>query len=66
VWGENDREVSIEDGRRIHEQIPNSRLFVFHDCGHLPHEEYPEEFLELVSEFCCEQIQEPEGRLLAT
>lgn len=52
VWGENDREVSIEDGRRIHEQIPNSRLFVFRECGHLPHEEYPEQFVELVSEFC--------------
>ncbi|HYJ87215.1 MAG TPA: alpha/beta hydrolase [Pyrinomonadaceae bacterium] len=51
VWGENDREVSIEDGRRIQERIPNSRLFVFRDCGHLPHEEYPEEFIELVSEF---------------
>jgi pimeloyl-ACP methyl ester carboxylesterase len=66
VWGENDREVSIEDGRRIHELIPKSRLFVFRDCGHLPHEEYPEDFIELVSEFCSEQIQEPEGRLLAT
>ncbi len=52
IWGENDREVSIEDGRRIHEQIPNSRLFVFRECGHLPHEEYPEQFVELVSEFC--------------
>jgi pimeloyl-ACP methyl ester carboxylesterase len=51
VWGENDREVSVEDGRRIHEQIPNSRLIVFRECGHLPHEEYPEEFTKLVSEF---------------
>ena len=51
LWGENDREVSVEDGRRIHEQIPNSRLFVFRECGHLPHEEYPEEFVELVTEF---------------
>ena len=51
LWGENDREVSVEDGRRIHDQIPNSRLFVFRECGHLPHEEYPEEFVELVSEF---------------
>lgn len=51
LWGENDREVSIEDGRRINEQIPNSRLFVFRECGHLPHEEYPEEFVELVADF---------------
>jgi pimeloyl-ACP methyl ester carboxylesterase len=51
VWGENDREVSVEDGRRIHEQIPNSRFFVFRECGHLPHEEYPEEFTKLIAEF---------------
>lgn len=56
VWGENDREVSIEDGRRIHEQIPNSRLFVFRECGHLPHEEYPEEFVTLVAQFCLSEI----------
>jgi pimeloyl-ACP methyl ester carboxylesterase len=66
LWGENDREVSIEDGRRIHEQIPNSRLFVFRECGHLPHEEYPEKFIELVSGFCSDQLQEHEGRVLAT
>ncbi|HKO95479.1 MAG TPA: alpha/beta hydrolase [Pyrinomonadaceae bacterium] len=52
VWGENDREVSVEDGRRIHEQIPNSRLMIFRECGHLPHEEYPEEFTRLIAEFC--------------
>ena len=51
IWGENDREVSVEDGRRIHEQIENSRIVIFRDCGHLPHEEYPEEFTRLVAEF---------------
>ena len=51
VWGENDREVSIEDGRRIHGQIPNSRFVVFQECGHLPHEEYPEEFTKLVADY---------------
>ena len=52
VWGDNDREVPIEDGRRLQQEIPNSRLFVFRECGHLPHEEYPEQFSKLVSEFC--------------
>jgi pimeloyl-ACP methyl ester carboxylesterase len=51
VWGENDREVSVEDGRRIHRQIPGSRLVIFRECGHLPHEEYPQEFTKLVAEF---------------
>jgi pimeloyl-ACP methyl ester carboxylesterase len=51
VWGENDRDVSVEDGRKIHEQIEDSRLVIFRECGHLPHEEYPEEFTKLVVDF---------------
>ena len=52
LWGENDREVSLADGKRLQQEIPNSRLIVFCECGHLPHEEYPEEFTKVVSEFC--------------
>jgi len=52
IWGDNDREVPIADGERLQQEIPNSRLLVFRDCGHLPHEEYPAEFTKLVSEFC--------------
>jgi pimeloyl-ACP methyl ester carboxylesterase len=52
VWGDTDREVPLQDGERLHEAIPGSRLIVFRDCGHLPHEEYPERFTRLVLEFC--------------
>jgi len=52
IWGDNDREVPIADGERLQQEIPNSRLLVFRECGHLPHEEYPAEFTKLVSEFC--------------
>jgi pimeloyl-ACP methyl ester carboxylesterase len=52
VWGDKDREVPLADGERLQQEIPNSRLFVFRECGHLPHEEYPAEFTKLVSEFC--------------
>jgi pimeloyl-ACP methyl ester carboxylesterase len=52
VWGDNDREVPLADGERLHQEVPNSRLFVFRECGHLPHEEYPAQFTQLVSEFC--------------
>ena len=44
LWGENDREIPLADGERLHAEIPGSRLIVFLNCGHLPHEEYPEEF----------------------
>jgi len=52
VWGDTDREVPLQDGERLHEAIPGSRLMIFRDCGHLPHEEYPELFTQLVFEFC--------------
>jgi pimeloyl-ACP methyl ester carboxylesterase len=52
LWGENDIEIPLEDGERLHNEIAGSRLIVFLNCGHLPHEEYPEEFTEIVSGFC--------------
>jgi len=66
MWGENDREVPLRDGERIHQEIPSSRFIVFRECGHIPHEEYPTEFVHVVSSFCTEQIPEHEGQLLAT
>lgn len=52
LWGENDREIPLADGERLHEEIPGSRLIVFLNCGHLPHEEYPEAFTKVVADFC--------------
>lgn len=52
LWGENDIEIPLADGERLHEQISGSRLVVFLECGHLPHEEYPEAFTKLVADFC--------------
>jgi pimeloyl-ACP methyl ester carboxylesterase len=51
LWGENDREIPMADGERLHHEIPGSRLIVFLNCGHLPHEEYPEAFTKLVMDF---------------
>lgn len=55
LWGETDREIPLADGERLHAQIPGSRLIVFLNCGHLPHEEYPEAFTNVVSNFCKEK-----------
>jgi pimeloyl-ACP methyl ester carboxylesterase len=52
LWGENDSEIPLADGERLHESIPGSRLIVFLNCGHIPHEEYPEEFTGVVADFC--------------
>jgi pimeloyl-ACP methyl ester carboxylesterase len=52
LWGENDVEIPLSDGERLHAAIPGSRLIVFLNCGHLPHEEYPEAFTNVVIDFC--------------
>ena len=52
LWGENDQEIPLADGERLHAEIPGSRLIVFLECGHLPHEEYPEAFTNVVIDFC--------------
>jgi pimeloyl-ACP methyl ester carboxylesterase len=54
LWGENDLEIPLADGERLHEEIHGSRLIVFLNCGHIPHEEYPEAFTEVVTGFCKE------------
>ena len=51
LWGDRDREVPLADGHRLNEDIPNAQLKVFDACGHLPHEEYPDEFVEVVTGF---------------
>jgi pimeloyl-ACP methyl ester carboxylesterase len=54
LWGDTDREVPLRDGERLQEEIPNSRLIVFRACGHLPHEEYPQTVIKVISEFVTE------------
>lgn len=56
LWGENDQEIPLADGERLHEQIPGSRLIVFLNCGHMPHEEYPEEFTGVVADFVTQTV----------
>ncbi|MDQ3816991.1 MAG: alpha/beta hydrolase [Acidobacteriota bacterium] len=52
VWGDNDRDVPIANGRKLFELMPNARLIVFRNCGHMPMEEYPREFTEVLVDFC--------------
>jgi pimeloyl-ACP methyl ester carboxylesterase len=52
IWGENDHDIPLANGQRLFEKMPDARLIVFRRCGHLPQEEYPDEFIKLVVEFC--------------
>lgn len=48
VSGEEDRVVPVEDSRKLNDMLPDSELHFIPDTGHLPHEESPEQFLEIV------------------
>lgn len=52
IWGEDDTVVPIHNGEKLHQLILNSRMVVFRKCGHVPQEEYPEGFVQVVTDFC--------------
>jgi pimeloyl-ACP methyl ester carboxylesterase len=52
MWGDQDDHIPLEIAFRLRDTIPNSKLLVFRNCGHLPPAEYPEKFVEAVTEFC--------------
>ncbi len=51
VWGESDQILPAAHGRRAAGRIPDSRFEIIPDCGHMPHIERPEAFLEAVLAF---------------
>ena len=51
LWGENDQDIPLHEGQRLFRAIPDARLIVFRHCGHIPHEEYPAQFVDVVSRF---------------
>lgn len=65
IWGENDLEIPLRHGEHLQKMLPNARLVVMRRCGHLPQEEYPQEFIELVSDFCVDanKIEEQQAEV---
>jgi pimeloyl-ACP methyl ester carboxylesterase len=51
LWGERDRIIPVEHGRRAHELMPGSRLEIFEKAGHFLHAEEPERFAEVLGDF---------------
>lgn len=54
IWGDEDRLILLEDGKRLHASIPHSKFVVFEDCGHLPQEEMPQRFAREVLGFAAQ------------
>ena len=51
ITGDDDRIVPTEQSLRLAEDIPGATLTVIPACGHLPHEECPDEFMQAVLSF---------------
>jgi pimeloyl-ACP methyl ester carboxylesterase len=51
ITGDDDRIVPTAESVRLAGEIPNAHLVVIPECGHVPQEEKPGEFLQAVLEF---------------
>lgn len=51
ISGDSDKVVPVEDSREITELIQGAEFVIIPECGHMPHEERPDEFMEIVSEW---------------
>jgi pimeloyl-ACP methyl ester carboxylesterase len=51
ITGDDDRIVPTELSVRLAGELPNAELVVIPQCGHVPQEECPEDFLQAVSTF---------------
>ena len=51
VWGQQDGLAPVEQGKALRSTLPNARLNVIENCGHLPMAEKPETFNRLVRDF---------------
>ena len=55
IWGEKDLVIPIKNGYKLNQLILNSKMVVFPNCGHLPHEELTDSVVSVINGFCQEQ-----------
>ncbi len=51
LWGENDLWIPLDNGKRMDSLLPNSKLVILKNSGHVPMEENPTESLAILKEF---------------
>ncbi|MEJ2117168.1 MAG: alpha/beta hydrolase [Alphaproteobacteria bacterium] len=51
LWCDHDRIVPLRFGRKLARDLPNARIQVIKNCGHIPQEEQPSATLEAVKSF---------------
>ncbi|MCS6886428.1 MAG: alpha/beta hydrolase [Acidobacteriota bacterium] len=56
IWGEEDHLLPVRNGAHIHLTIEGSEFIVIPECGHVPQEERPQDFVSLVVDFCKKEL----------
>ena len=51
LWGKDDQLIPPSHGRKFNKAIPNSALYIFDSCGHMPMEEIPDESVLVAKAF---------------
>jgi len=51
IWGEDDISIRVYNAYRLHYMLPNSKLKVFSNIGHMPHEEAPKKVIKEIRSF---------------
>jgi len=51
IWGENDPVISVEHGRTLVSRLPQAELHILPKTGHVPHEERPEQTVQILDVF---------------
>lgn len=51
IWGDKDAVVPVGSAHKLNDNLKNSRLVVMNGIGHLPYEEAPDQFNEILLEF---------------
>jgi pimeloyl-ACP methyl ester carboxylesterase len=51
ISGDDDRIVPSQESVRLATELPNAELAMIENCGHVPHEECPDEFMRVLREF---------------
>jgi pimeloyl-ACP methyl ester carboxylesterase len=62
IWGSKDRLVEISSANTLNTQLKKSRVAVIEGAGHLPYEECPQDFLNLMNPFLTEHSPAPSAR----
>ena len=55
IWCRHDRVVPLINGFKLNSTLPNSKLEIIGDCGHIPHEEAPTETANAILDFLKKQ-----------